>query len=361
VRLIVIAGMIDAKLTSKIAPILAINEISEVHLSRRQPYKNKKIICHSPPRIFNKLMPLTESWRILNLFYLCLRFRPKLIIAFGTVPHGVYAWILGKMLRIPVIQHVMGKNDLRLTFKKSIGKRITLRAVKAGDAIGVRGQATIEYLINKGISANKLFKPQNLHNFKLFKPDPCVNKTYDLIYVGLLSSYKRLDLLIDSFHQAKQSLAAITLLIVGDGPLRESLQKQLERLDLTNSVHFVGLIEFNQLPAYFQQAKAFIMTSQGEGLPMSMIEALSCGLPVIMPRDADITDVAKNNYNALIVSEWKIKAFSEAIIKMLSDQSLYNKLHAGALTLFQDKTHEYSIEYQARLWSEVFATVLKSR
>ncbi len=360
-RLLVIAGMIDAKLASKILPLLEVERITQIHLSRRRPYRHERIECHAPPRLLRRVMPLAELWRVINLFYLCLRFRPGLLLALGTVPHGIYAWILGRLFNIPVIQHVMGKNDLRLTFDKSLGKKLTLRAVRAADAVGVRGQSSIDYLQKQGIPAARLFKPQNLHDFSLFSPAPQAQPDYDLVYVGLLSAYKRIDLLLDSLQLARRQLPRLRLLLVGDGPLRARLQARARRLGLNDAVCFAGRVEFTGLPACFRRARVFIMTSQGEGLPMAMIEAMSCGLPAIIADDADIGEVARHEYNSLVVQGWNAEAFADAIVRLLSDTGLYRRLRDGALALRRDKADEYSLDTQARLWSETIDTVLNSR
>ncbi len=360
-RVLIIAGMIDAKLVSKVAPLLEVEQITQIHLSRRKRYQHDRIRCHSPPQWLCRIMPLAEAWRVFNLLYLCLRFRPALLIALGTVPHGLYAWMLGRLFRIPVIQHVMGKNDLRLTFDKALGKKLTLRAVCAAAAVGVRGRASLDYLRRQGVPANKLFKPQNLHDFSLFKPDSHSKPVYDLIYVGLLSPYKRIDLLLESLHLARQRLPQLRLLLVGDGPLRGRLQTQARQLDLIDAACFAGSVDYAQLPSCFRRAKVFIMTSQGEGLPMAMIEAMSCGLPAIIADDADIGEVARHEYNSLVVETWTPAAFAAAIVRLLSDTALYQQLRRGALALREHKREEYSLHAQARLWAKTIDTVLKSR
>ena len=357
-KIIIIAGMIDAKLASKIQPLQQLDTITQIHLLRRNPYRGEKIISHHTPGILKKLMPVAECWRFLTLLYLCIRFKPAFLLALGTVPHGVYAWIVGKLFHLPVIQHVMGKNDLRLTFKKSLGKKITLKAVKSAAAIGVRGILSADYLIKNGVTKEQLFIPQNLHDFDLFRPDPGHAPEYDLIYVGLLSAYKRLDLMIDALAIVVNERPETTLLIIGDGPLKQPIIEQIKRLKLSANIKLRGNISYQQLPRYFIQAKIFIMTSQGEGLPMAMIEALSCGLPVIVPDDADITTIAKDHHNALVAKQWLPDAFADAIVTLLNDPDLYHTLQAGALTLRNEKEQAYSLEFQAQLWQKTINRIL---
>lgn len=366
-RICVVGGMINAKLHSKIAPLQASNLVTEIHLIRRLPYQGDKIKSHAVPSWARKFLPLAELWRFTQLSWVCLVYRPKLLIAFGTMPHGIYIWLVSKIFRIKTIQHIMGKNDLRLTFDKQRGRKLAMRAVVAANLVAVRGHPMIETLIKKGVKADRIFVPQNIHDFNLFRcPEISANKEiqdkaereYELIYVGLLSPYKRLDLLLDSFALSQPQLTGQKLLIVGDGPEQQQLHQQAQQLKIDKNVNFVGKIPFQQLPDYYCQARTFIMTSQGEGLPMAMIEAMSCGLPVIIANDADITEVAQDEVNALIVNDWTAEAFSQAIRNLRDNKSLYEKLQTNAVKIRESRQSEYSLEYQTRLWTDKMDSII---
>lgn len=352
IRVCVVAGMIDAKLHSKLAPIQNIEQVAAIYLVRRQRYLGKKVTCYSPPRRLGGLRTFAEPWRLLTLVYLCLVKKPDFLIAFGTVPHGIYAWVLGKLFRIPVIQHVMGKNDLRLTFPGQWGRAIALAAVRNGYRIAVRGDSMRQWLIEHGVPSGKIFVPQNVHDFDLFSQDSTVGKKYDLVYVGFLERYKRIDLLLESLAMVQARRPGTTLLLIGDGSLRNALEIKAKNLGMTDLVHFCGKQEFASLPSLLNQARVFIMTSQGEGLPMAMIEAMSCGLPVIVPSDADIEEVAMDEMNALVVASHEPGAFAEKIVALLGNEQLCKRLSEGALLIRREKAEEYSLGHQAKVWEE---------
>jgi len=349
-RICVVGGMIDAKLLSKLLPLQKCKFIQTIHLIRRLPYQGEKIISHSVPALVRRFLPLAELWRLLQLFRVCLFHRPKVLVAFGTMPHGVYISILGKIFRIKTIQHIMGKNDLRLTFENQRGRKIAMRAVLAADLVAVRGHPMIETLVNKGVNADNIFVPQNIHDFDFFSCAINSKPEYELIYVGLLSAYKRIDLLLESFAASKPSHQK--LLLVGDGPEKQKLIAQTQLLNLEHLVSFAGKMDFKKLPEQYCKARSFIMTSQGEGLPMAMIEAMSCGLPVIIANDADITEIAQHEFNALITNAWTRECFSEAIKRLRNDETLFQSLRSNALSLRKDKRVEYSVEYQSQLWAD---------
>ncbi|VAW72306.1 hypothetical protein MNBD_GAMMA12-1708 [hydrothermal vent metagenome] len=349
-KICIVGGMIDAKLHSKIFPLQKSELITSIHLIRRQAYSGNKIICHSVPQWAQKLLPLAECWRLTQLFGVCLFHRPKVLIAFGTMPHGIYVWLISKLFRIKTIQHIMGKNDLRLTFSKQRGQKIAMRAVRSANLVAVRGQPMIQTLLVNGVNADNIFIPQNLHDFDFFSCTIPTIPEYELIYVGLLAAYKRIDLMLESFASSKPNNNK--LLIIGDGPEKNNLERQAIELNIEHQVIFAGKISFQNLPKYYCKARSFIMTSQGEGLPMAMIEAMSCGLPVIISDDADITEIAKNEVNALITNSHHKDCFAQAIVRLRNDESLYQLLRHNALSLRDTKLVEYSVEFQSRLWTE---------
>ena len=108
-KLCVVAGMIDAKLASKLAPLSAIPEVTSIDLIRRLPFSGDKITCHHPPVSW---LPVAELWKIIALFMITLFRRPDILVAFGARTNGIYAWCIGSLFGIPVVQHVLGKNDL---------------------------------------------------------------------------------------------------------------------------------------------------------------------------------------------------------------------------------------------------------
>ena len=104
----------------------------------------------------------------------------------------------------------------------------------------------------------------------------------DIVCVGRLLSHKRVDLLIDAIAYLRQSEQAPTCTIVGDGPEREALQAQIERLALQDRVQLLSGVNTQQaMYAELKAARAFVFPSEREGFGIAALEALACGLTVI--------------------------------------------------------------------------------
>lgn len=350
--ILVIAGMIDAKLKAKLQPIVSSSAVERIHLVRRTPFFSDKVVCHTPPVLAAHYLPLAELYRFFTIFYLAARHRPSVIIALGTIPHGIYAWVVGSVLRIPVIQHVKGNSDLRMDFPGQWGKGLALAALRSAAAIAVRGRRMAEFLAGIGISRDKIFIQHNLHDFGKFRAVVGKEPEYDLIYVGTFHKVKRLDILVEAMAGIQSKRPKTTLLMIGDGPERQKILKRTLELGLERNVHFQGSVPFDELPEWYLKAKVLVLTSQNEGLPMCMVEAMSCGLPVIVPSVGDIEDIAEDGKNAIVVPPLDKEVFIQAVLRVLNDKKLYASLKAGVLNIRNTHGSLFTLDHQVKVWTK---------
>ncbi len=225
-----------------------------------------------------------------------------------------------------------------------------LTLLKKTDFIGVRGDNSRTYLMKSGIAAQKIFIPPNVFDFRKYSPKQKTPE-YDLITIGSLVADKRMDILLKSVATVKSKIPDIRLAIVGDGKLKDTLVSLADKLGITDNVCFLGTQ--SNVADYLCKAKIFMLTSRTEGLPMAMIEALSCGLPVIVSNVGDIATVAKNRVNAILVEQPSPDAFAGAIAGLLTDKGLYSQLAQNALKIRVDYKYEYSLNNLTGIWGEV--------
>lgn len=99
------------------------------------------------------------------------------------------------------------------------------------------------------------------------------------------------------------------------------------------------------------------MASAFEGLPVAMIEALSCCLPVVVPDIGDISDVAVDGFNARLVRGNEVSDYVNAISELLKNEDLYNKLAEGACKTRERFLEEYSLEKAKISWEIVITSL----
>ena len=114
---------------------------------------------------------------------------------------------------------------------------------------------------------------------------------------------KRLDRLLQAVALLGERRPGLRVSLVGDGVLRRALEQQAERLGLQGRVRFEGARPFEEVVRWLRRARLLVMTSQMEGLPQAMIEAMSCGVPVVISATGDVTTLARHGENAWVVPE----------------------------------------------------------
>jgi 1,2-diacylglycerol 3-alpha-glucosyltransferase len=158
-----------------------------------------------------------------------------------------------------------------------------------------------------------------------------LNPEKTALYVGRLSAEKSLDELIESFGLVIKQVLDAKLLIVGDGPLMKDLAALVIKQKLSGKVIFTGQINHQDILdiGIFNAASVFVSCSRSEVQPMSMIEATTFGLPMVVVKARGAGDmVEKNGY---VVKAGDKQAFADAVAKILDDKKLQEKLSQQAL------------------------------
>ena len=193
---------------------------------------------------------------------------------------------------------------------------------------------------------------------------------FTYIAVGRLDQGKNHRLLINAFTKIENKNTQ--LLILGEGPLKKTLERQIVTLKLEKRVFLIG---FNSNPyQYMTKADAFVLSSNYEGFPNVLIEALACGLPVIStdcksgPREIlapqyDIhsmlvKDVVEVEYGILVRLN-SVKALAEAMSRVIENQKLYcaykNKAKRRAMDFEVNKLLQKWISQIESLWIQEYS------
>jgi glycosyltransferase involved in cell wall biosynthesis len=132
-----------------------------------------------------------------------------------------------------------------------------------------------------------------------------------LVCVARLSEQKGIDTLIRAMARVVRNRVRCKCIIVGDGPLRDQLIEQARGIGLSGHVFFEGFQK--DVRPYLQASSAFILTSHVEGLPLSILEAMACGLPSIVTDVGGNAEVITDRVHGLIVPRGSVEAIADAI------------------------------------------------
>lgn len=139
-----------------------------------------------------------------------------------------------------------------------------------------------------------------------------------LVYVGRLGPEKNGGFLLKSFAKALESYENGRLLIIGDGLDRKRLERQTKKLGIDSKVNFMGSVPYEDVPGYLGVADAFVTASVTEVHPLTLIEGMAAGLPVLGIKSPGIEDIIEDGETGYLVRE-DFSEFSIKLLQLLSD------------------------------------------
>jgi glycosyltransferase involved in cell wall biosynthesis len=137
-----------------------------------------------------------------------------------------------------------------------------------------------------------------------------------LVCAARLSAEKGIDILLSAMSQIVRNNPSCRCVIIGEGPIRAKLLDQVVSLGLSRHVFMEGFQA--DVRPYFRAADAFILTSYIEGLPLSVLEAMACGLPCVVTNVGGNAEAVVHNVNGLIVPPGSVDEVVQAVIYLLT-------------------------------------------
>lgn len=150
-----------------------------------------------------------------------------------------------------------------------------------------------------------------------------------VVTVGRLVPEKGTPILIDALAALRAAGIAVEGQIVGDGPLRESLAAQIDRVGLSDVVELVGAIGQDEILAHYHWANVFCLPSFQEGLPVVLMEAMSTGLPVVTTRIAGIGELVHDRVNGRLLTPGRVDLVAEALAELAADPGMREEFGAA--------------------------------
>jgi len=186
------------------------------------------------------------------------------------------------------------KNDTTVKFVGKLIKKFTKRASaiitpsqKTKDSLLTYDIKPKIYVIPTGIDLNKYSNIDQKEVDKIKKKYNITPESICLISVSRLSNEKRLPVLLAYFAKTceKYPDRKIRLLVVGDGPQKEILEKQVLDLGISNKVTFAGYVDWESIQNYYHAADIFVSASKSETQGLTYLEALAANIPILAQED----------------------------------------------------------------------------
>ena len=211
------------------------------------------------------------------------------------------------------------------------------RLIKYADAIITCSNELTETVKKElDVPEEKIYTIMNGVNVDLFKPNiensdlknklkiPLENKVISC--VSRLKKEKGIHILLEAISRIKDNIK-MTLLIIGDGDFRYKLEKISKNLNIYEKTVFCSAIPRNELPKYYNLSDIFVLpTLRNEGLPLSILEAMACGKPVVVSRIGGNPSAVEDGENGFLVSAGNVIELRDKLLILLSNPRLINEM-----------------------------------
>lgn len=223
-------------------------------------------------------------------------------------------------------------------FKEDVNKKILAKKITEAKFIATVSEFNKSYLenITQG-QEEKIVRIYNGINLDRFSPNGLPpSEPFTFLCVARLVEKKGHAHLLEACRELRDRQVPFRCWIVGKGNLRSQLDSFIRESKLQQQVQLLGAHTQAEVLERFRSAHVSVLPcttgSDGnkDGLPVSVVEALACGLPVITTPMTGIPEVVRNGHNGLLVDDGNPTALADAMESVVRDTELFNRLRAQA-------------------------------
>ena len=319
----------DNWVRSHVLPLAASRACARVRVVSSTPLlPMPKVEVVLPPRWLVRGLGTVPA-RLLTFAWTALFTRPHVVGGFHLLLNGLLAALLARLSGARALYFCVGgptevldgglwaENRLfgRIGQADPWIERRLLEAIGDFDAVVTMGSGAVSFLRERGLAVRCEVISGGV--------DPARFNGHagptdlDLVLVARLVPIKAVDLFLRAVSGVARRLPSVRAAIVGEGPLRPSLEQLARELGLAERVQFAG--QQADVAGWLRRARLFVLTSESEGLPLSVMEAMSCALPVVAPRVGELPELVEDGVNGFLVRERSPEAFAEKILALLSE------------------------------------------
>ena len=317
-------------------------------------------------------IPYLNIFTNLRLYDACLRVLPGHDVIYernGLYRNGIA--MACRKLKIPyvlfveadeIMEHDYMGEPLTGLLRRSAQRQFRYNLETADRIICVSSQLRTHLIAKWGISAQKIIVLPNGVAVAQFRPDSNsskrVRKVFGfednplVLFVGNFYEWHDIVTLLDSFPLVLNVHPNVRLILVGDGSMRESMEKYSADLGLSHVVYFTGLIPHTDVPDYMASADIAVvpypeMDQENWLSPLKLFEYMASAKAIVASEVGQVKDIIQHEANGLLVTAGDAQEMSKAIIRLIDDIDLRTRLGKQAR---EDavKTHSWE-QYISRL------------
>jgi glycosyltransferase involved in cell wall biosynthesis len=272
--------------------------------------------------------------------------KPDAILSYWIYPDGFAAVRLGRKLAVPVIVKSIG-SDLNET-RDWISTRMVRRTMNVADAVLTVSNDLRRKAIAMGVSADKIIAIPNGCDTTIFalanraesrRSLRITDNGIVILYVGRLDVKKGLRELVRAFAQLKSARSEARLIFVGDGPADKELTRLASELNVLDAFTIVPPCDSKDVARWMAASNLVTLPSYAEGCPNVVLEALSCGRPVVATSVGAIPDLV-NESSGMLIPPRDADALATALLSAVNRDWDYAIIRATSRRSWDDVARE---------------------
>jgi N-acetyl-alpha-D-glucosaminyl L-malate synthase BshA len=274
-----------------------------------------------------------------------------------SIPHSTAAFLARSMSEVPYVVTLHG-SDVTILGSDSSYLPINTYSIEESDAI----TAVSQFIANEAYERLGIQKEirviPNFVDEERFTPAPCEiiernnGRAVVVIHISNFRPVKRVHDLVYAMAIVKKEVPEAKLMLVGDGPDRHSVETLVKRLDLREQVMFTGFR--SDVPNLLRCSDVVVLCSETESAPLTLLEGMSCGLPVIATSVGGIPEIVKHGINGFLVPPKNPEEISERILELNQDSNMRQSLgQAARKTILERYTAEKVVGQYLDIYDEI--------
>lgn len=324
--------------------------------NRFHHYQEANIHLHLVPKLFKRSLSIYITG--FYLFYLIPKYKIDILMAQSAILGGLYATWASKIFHIPLMVEIHGEEYFRYLDRLKwyyfplsfLIKYVFKNAAKVRSLNSLMTEKLARHHI---INVREIPNRVDLDIFYKQKKDFRIGQPIKLISVGSFVPAKNYETLIELLSTADFDFR---LTLIGGGKLKNSYRELIGRYSLDEKVLLIDRVDQKELIDKIIEADIYIQYSKSEGMPRTILEAMSLKMPIITTEVGSIAGVIKHKKNGYFVQLNDRHSLIEAIKCIRNDQDFREKMAANA---YQDILDNYEWEKVFDIYRQTLIDMLK--
>lgn len=271
------------------------------------------------------------------------------VVSISLIPYGCFALVIGRLYGLPTHLGIIGA-DLDVHARARYGTLVAA-LFRRFDAITVPGTQHERQLVQFGVPPERVTILANGVNQDVYQPNEDASTDYDYIWVGRFSDEKDPLLFVQTMLELQRRGEQPEAVMLGSGPLYSTVAEHVQALGLATHIDLPGWID--EPVNYYHRSAIFVLTSERDALPLTLLEAMATGLACVVPDVGNIRDAVTDGESGLILDTRNSESFATALQRLQSDGELYDRIATNA----QDAVTRFSDDRAGEDWKKVLQTL----